>query len=368
MNKQLLDKYFRGECSKEEVSYILSLVESGKLDDFLSEKILTFNKDQNYEEINIDEKNMLSKIHDLIYMEELIEHVKKEDQIDEDNQLYLKNINKSEIEYEGRWITKVNLLAASISLFFIMIAFSNQFIFNNNINELVVANNEKIEIIEKETLKGQKLTIHLNDGTEVILNSGSKITYPLKFSDNERKVDIEGEAFFEVSPDPNRPFLVRSSNIETKVLGTSFNIQSIPELGIYKVALVTGKLMVEKVTINSNVDKMGAMVLNPGEMADLDSESGQLSKLPFNVEEFTAWKDGVIYFKDAGHRKVINTLENWYGVEIQTIGKPQREWKFTSKIQKDNLKNVLEILKAAQDIDYNIHGNKVEIFLNKVKD
>jgi hypothetical protein len=75
MNKQLLDKYFRGKCSKEEVSYILSLVESGKLNDLLSEKILEFNRDQNYEEINIDQQNMLSKIHDMIYMEELIEYV-----------------------------------------------------------------------------------------------------------------------------------------------------------------------------------------------------------------------------------------------------------------------------------------------------
>ncbi|WOK05139.1 FecR domain-containing protein [Imperialibacter roseus] len=355
MDKKLLERYFQGECSIEEVKYILESLDSGKLDEHMSDQILEFNRKRDTEK-SADEEGMLRKIHDLINMEDLVEYVKKTDSITATDESPFRQVYVAK-DKKSSWLRRASLAAAAVSLLIIGMFFYSRGTFDNP-PEVV----ETVPQLQKETHKGQKLTIHLSDGTEVILNSGSSISYPEVFGDAERVVSLVGEAFFEVTPDKSRPFIVRSSNLEMRVLGTSFNVQSFPELDIYNVALVTGKLMVGRVRKGNDGTEHETLLLSPGEMADLNVQSGKLSRQSFNVEEMTSWKRGIIYFKDADHRKVIKILENWFDVEITTVGRPDQEWKLTSKFERDNLKNIMDVLQASQDITYELKGNKVKIF------
>ncbi len=162
-------------------------------------------------------------------------------------------------------------------------------------------------LVVKETAKGQKSTIKLSDGTNVELNYDSKIYFTEGFSDSTRIVYLEGEAFFDVSRDEQRPFTVRSNDISTTALGTSFNINSNRVTRQVKVALLTGKVRVE--------DSAGrAVILEPNELAHYTD--GRISKEKFEYNNEVAWKDGKLYFDQNRLEDVFEKLENWYGVEF----------------------------------------------------
>ncbi len=112
--------------------------------------------------------------------------------------------------------------------------------------------------IEKSTEPGQKLSFHLEDGTKVILNAGSKIWYPSNFNIHEREVILEGEAFFEVSKDASRPFRIVTESVVTTALGTSFNINAFPSNENIEIALVTGKVSVEGIIQSGNKTRLSS--------------------------------------------------------------------------------------------------------------
>jgi len=170
-------------------------------------------------------------------------------------------------------------------------------------------------IIRKEAPKGQKLTITLQDGSTIKLNSESYITYPKEFKEDVREVTLSGEAYFDITPNADWPFIVKSDNVWTKVLGTSFNIYSYPEECCVKVALVEGKVEV------TTIDK-AAVNLSPSEMASVYNDQKSISVEEFDIEKVTAWKDNRIYFEGATFDEIERKLERWYDVEFVYEIKP----------------------------------------------
>jgi ferric-dicitrate binding protein FerR (iron transport regulator) len=208
----------------------------------------------------------------------------------------------------------------------------------------------------KITEPGQKLSFHLNDGSRVILNAGSKLIYPETFNEQERIVHLEGEAFFEVSKDSLRPFRVITGSVVTTALGTSFNINSFSINKEIEVALVTGKVMVTE-----DKNSTEAVFLMPGEMATYHKGDDSLSKSIYNFKEEISWKDGVLYFKDAGYSEIVRKLELWYGVDIVENRIPEKTWNFTGTFEDENLVNILNSLQFGHGFKYEIIGKKVEL-------
>jgi transmembrane sensor len=216
----------------------------------------------------------------------------------------------------------------------------------------------KSELITKENPKGQKSTIFLKDGSKVILNANSKISYLKPFDEDQRVVALEGEAFFEVAKDKDRPFKVVSGVITTTALGTSFNIKAYPEVEQVKVSLATGKV---KIARSDNGDLTSIVhFLEPGEELTYSPISGYTKTL-FDKEEVLAWKDGIIYFKNADAEKVILKLEKWYGVEINTTNESSRKWSITAKFDNQSLENVLKSLAYSEKFDYSLNEKNVTI-------
>jgi transmembrane sensor len=209
----------------------------------------------------------------------------------------------------------------------------------------------KININTLATPKGGQYEMLLPDGSKVWLNASSSIRFPSVFPASERRVEITGEAYFEVAKDKNRPFRVKFNKSEVQVLGTSFNIMAYPEEGPSKTTLVEGSVYIRNVNQNTK--------LRPGQQAAV-LPTGKIKTQYIALDEAIAWKNGMFYFKDAGIEEVMRQLSRWYDVEIFYSGKiPVRQ--FTGRVSRNvNLSEVSGMLRYA-GVNCHIEGSKMII-------
>lgn len=210
--------------------------------------------------------------------------------------------------------------------------------------------------VVKQNPYGQRSTIFLSDGTEVVLNAGSQLEYHQQFSPEARQVRLTGEAFFTVAKDTLRPFKVTTGNIVTQALGTSFNVKAFPD-EIIQVALVTGKVLV-----SDTIYQEKRVILRPGESAKYSKKKpGVFDTSRFSEKLVLSWKDGKLYFEEADEHTVMSTLERWYGVEIETRNFSPEPWEYTGEIDNLSLNQLLQSLSYTMHFDYEITSNKVTI-------
>jgi len=214
---------------------------------------------------------------------------------------------------------------------------------------------------EKKTDRGEKLTFRLSDGTVVKLNSKSKLRFPNTFNDKKREVVLEGEAFFEVVKDSNRPFVILTNNISTTVLGTSFNINAYPKSNLVEVAVVTGKVKVESTLSNNKSNTPNAVYLFPNKKASYNKGENLLITSSFVNGHETGWKDGIIYFNNASEKDVIERLERWYGVDIEVENKSSAQWDLIASFNNQSLEEVMLSLSHTANFTYTINNKKVFI-------
>lgn len=203
------------------------------------------------------------------------------------------------------------------------------------------------------TTTGERSEVTLSDGSHVLLNANSRLSYPKKFSDGSREITLEGEAFFSVAKDPSRPFHVTSGAIVTTALGTSFNVYTRDER--VQVALVTGMVKV----VHSEGSQQ-EVVLTPGEAAFYVPGTA-IQKQPYQPKELLAWKEGVLLFNNDNIVQVVHKLEHWYGVEIEVLGREQSVRHFNGEFTNESLDNILSALSYSWGFTYTITGKKVVI-------
>jgi len=341
VNRQLIEKYFQNRCSPHEVRQILTWINSHvSKGDFSNEfQIVWQQNDLNDDEF--DWRKAWSKLHDKIEVEELINSLP----IDKDHQ--------------GKMTGKPQyaLFAVAAAISFIIIFMGAWLYFINDENEKQQFSST-LPNVQKSTEKGQKLTIHLEDGSKVMLNAQSNLNYPVQFSDSLRELWLQGEAYFDVVKDPQRPFIIHTGEITTHVLGTSFNVNAYAERNSYQIALISGKVMVSKPATGENV------LIEPGQRAAYEKEKSVFTTDLFSEIEI-AWKDGLIYFENADFSKIKSTLERWYGVEIITEGEIDKKWEFSGKFKNESLRNILEALKFSHDFEYKL--DRKYVYLNFIK-
>ena len=229
------------------------------------------------------------------------------------------------------------------------------------INEIVseIPKEPAPRVVEWRTIenpKGRKSKVTLPDGSQIDLNYESSLRFPKTFEGGVRKVELIGEAFFDVVPNDTMPFIVQIGDLETEVLGTSFNIQYYEGESETNISLVTGKVRVNK---KKNGSGSEARVLIPGEQLNYHRNSQEIFVRAFDLDQVTAWKEGVIIFKDAGLEEFIDQLEKWYGVNFQIYGSSSKQWKINGRYQDEKLDDILIGLKFVYDIEYKIQGKNV---------
>lgn len=205
--------------------------------------------------------------------------------------------------------------------------------------------------------RGGEFQIKLEDGTKIWLNADSQLKYPQVFSATVREVWLEGEAYFEVAKDRQRPFIVHSGVQKTTVLGTSFGVTNYPgEHGI-STTLVNGKVHVEYSGITDQV-----YVLQPGERIQCLTGSKSIHQEKVDVYEYVAWKEGRYVFSRRRLEDMLNTLARWYDFEIFFLNQAAKEIVFSGELKRfENFNRVLEMIEKSSEIQFVVNGRAVMV-------
>ncbi|MAX24027.1 MAG: hypothetical protein CMJ19_05930 [Phycisphaeraceae bacterium] len=207
-------------------------------------------------------------------------------------------------------------------------------------------------LLEKVALPGQKITTVLPDGTKVKLNSGSKLIVPEKFDSDKREIKLTGEAFFDVTRDPSRPFIIHTEKLDVEVLGTSFNVRAFSAFESL-VAVKTGRVKV-KSQGNESVE------LVPDQMVSM-MEDGHISEVMAVNDQVFGWVDKELIFRNNQISEVIHTIENWYGVTIDINKNNLSDKPYTARFVDPALPEVMTSLSELYEFKYLIDDGKVII-------
>jgi ferric-dicitrate binding protein FerR (iron transport regulator) len=196
----------------------------------------------------------------------------------------------------------------------------------------------------------------LPDGSIVSLHAGSQIRYAAKFDSKIRKVELNGEAYFEVTHDKTKPFVVASGDARVKVLGTKFNVNTSKAAGTMEVVLTSGK-----VSVFYRRSPQDNVLLMPGEKAVLLVSQKQISKSANTDPNYLAWKTLVLTFNDETLGQVINTLQNVYQTTIILKDPQLSGCRVTASFSGQSLQSVLQVLKETLDLQVAENGNRIEL-------
>ena len=219
-----------------------------------------------------------------------------------------------------------------------------------------------IEMVEKTTAKGQRSIVRLRDGSQVMLHAESRITYGADFGERAREVFLEGEAFFEVAEDIERPFQVRTAHTLTTALGTSFNVMDYPGENQSRISLATGKVKVLK----TGQKQEAPLYLEPGEEAVVNSKNGSMARRKFDSKRVLSWTRGVLYFDDTDLQETLKMLERWYDVDFEVLtNRDLSHLKGTGEFENQTLENILRVLSYSMDFSFEIQGREVIVDFNQ---
>jgi hypothetical protein len=197
----------------------------------------------------------------------------------------------------------------------------------------------EISINTISTPKGGQYQVVLPDGSKVWLNAASSISFPTLFKGTERRVQIKGEAYFEIAKDASMPFIVSANATEVKVYGTHFNIMAYEDESAIKTTLLEGSVQI------SSGGKSNMLV--PGEQAQTGKNGGFKVTSQVNLSEVVAWKNGYFEFKDTELEVIMRQIERWYNVEVSYVGKTPTE-EFTGRISRNvKASEILNMLEFA---------------------
>lgn len=206
---------------------------------------------------------------------------------------------------------------------------------------------------------GQRASLTLSDGTRVWLNAGSSLRYPSEFDRDTRRVELQGEGFFEVAPDQANPFIVHTPLLNIKVLGTQFNVKAYGN-AVATVALAEGKVQV------STVDQQNMMTLRPNEQVSYSGSTGLVIDKDINVEALRQWTVGELLFSDERLEEIAQTLERHFGVSIHISPSELSNERFTCRTQPNaTIEQVLRLLHQTKRLDYTIDHQT--IYITKIK-
>lgn len=191
--------------------------------------------------------------------------------------------------------------------------------------------------------------IELSDGSLVTLNQDSKINYPNKFGEHSREISIEGEAFFEITANPQKPFIIHAGEATIKVLGTSFTVNAYPENDLIEVIVESGKVKFSKKRDNEKTDM--AMILDPGEKGIYVTTSNKLTKCMNNDPNFLAWKTHELIFLETSLAEVIKQLNKVYRVKIRTTTPELENLLLNAHFKDESLDFILEIISSTHGLE-----------------
>ena len=199
--------------------------------------------------------------------------------------------------------------------------------------------------------KGDKATIELPDGTNVVLNSASQLSYLNNFGENGRRVQLNGEAYFKVAHDEKRAFIVQVGDLEVKVLGTSFNVSAYEDAKDVTVVLLEGKVGVYAQKISH--------IMKPGDKIEYNKATHKITATQVHPTDYIEWTKGNMYFEKESLENIMKTLSRIYDVEIRFDSNKLPNEYFTGTIPGGGIQNALNILMLTSPFFYEMDGSVI---------
>ncbi|TRZ41589.1 FecR family protein [Robertkochia solimangrovi] len=232
---------------------------------------------------------------------------------------------------------------------------------NQHTNQITYNSSSEYEELVFNTLNvpyGKTFELQLSDGTKVHLNSGSSLRYPVHFlKERNRNVYLDGEGYFEVSKDPEHPFLVNTGNYKVEVLGTQFNVMNYNDELETKVVLVEGSVKF------FNPEYSNEVLLSPAMMATANklTPASKIELTKVNTQLYTAWIDGRFIYRDMPFSQIIKKLERKYNVQIVNNNKDLENQPFSGNLGDESIEDVLSFFNEVHGLNYEIKDNTIHI-------
>jgi ferric-dicitrate binding protein FerR (iron transport regulator) len=238
------------------------------------------------------------------------------------------------------------LAAASVALLMVV---SNSYFYRKGLRQ------QSAQIIEVSNLLGMRSTIMLPDSTMVTLNAGTTLAYPTLFTGKEREVRVEGEAFFEVKPDPQKAFIVKADRLKVQVTGTSFNVKGYPDEATVEVTIVSGSVKV-------NAEDMASLAVLPSQQVVFDKYSKAILRRTVNLKHYTSWKEGKFYFNERSLSQIARQLERSFNVNIDIASEELKSVVFSGDfVRGEGIEQILRVMAADRRLKCTFDGDSIVI-------
>ncbi len=247
------------------------------------------------------------------------------------------------IRTNERPIKLLQLLTRVAAILFIPLSLASGWLFYKQYSLQKPAELAMQEITSPAGIRSQ---VVLPDGSKVWLNAESTLKFPVPFQEDMRNVDLKGEAFFEVTKNEKKPFVVQSGDVKVKVLGTRFDCKAFEEDKTIEVILEEGKVSLNSST--NNEDRKA--ILKSGDRAVIEKTTGELKISNEDIGKYIAWHQGKLVFANTPMAEVAQMLGRWYGIEIEIKDKSILDYRFTTTFNNESIFNVIELLELSSPI------------------
>jgi transmembrane sensor len=351
-DKEKLERFFNEEGGKEDAAFVQGIFTDEKKKNDL-QSFLSHQWNNLLDHSEIPEKDLNPVLHKIHFRMNMNEHLNEKRRIYKVWKFYYRT---------AAVILLPLLIAGAIALY----------------RHEAAKNYSQIAWAQIHSTMGSRVSFNLPDGTRGWLNSGSTLKYALNFEES-RKVELEGEAYFDVTPDKSLPFYVRTSGVQIRVLGTTFNLRAYPDDETIETTLLTGMLEIQ--TISETGENKQMVVLKPNQMATFQKNTDYLTigekntaseemqaikamKVSRDVDTIpiVAWKNQKLVFVDEPFESLLVKMERWYDVEITLLDTPRNSLNYTGIFEKETVEQALRALKVATpDFSYSINKNEIKV-------
>lgn len=211
---------------------------------------------------------------------------------------------------------------------------------------------DKVEYHSINVPRNGEFFVQLSDGTKVWVNAESKLGFNSKFTGKQRLVDLEGEAYFEVAKNPDKPFIVRTSKADIRVLGTKFNVKAYRDEDYTYATLNEGKVQVRKDDLIET--------LKPNQQIIINNRTSEYKKKEVNASIYSAWVKGQFIFKDERLEDILISLSRWYNVSVFYPEAELKERRFSISIDRyDDIQILLNQMELTHRVDFTMNGSAI---------
>ena len=213
---------------------------------------------------------------------------------------------------------------------------------------------EQLAEVKYNTLivpRGGEFSLELADGTRVWLNAGSRLRYPVVFTGEERRVEMDGEVYFEVVKNQGKPFIVAVNGVDIRVLGTSFNVSAYQEDVV--TTLVEGKVQLKR------GDEQ--VVLSPNQQAIWSDDKFKVKQV--DARNYVLWKEGIFYFEDVDLERILDDMARWYNVNIFYMNPTLKKMKFSVEIKRyEDINEILRRIEQTKRVKFEIKDRTINVY------